>query len=155
MKKTSSFHDCPYEGWPSPIDIKPFFSPAGWASGGNDSWGFRLIRSDGVEGAPWGNGPSTAALTMTGLPHLGVTLQYDRWTKSTRQRDSYNSRGDLSQLLKFVRSLHEDQLSLGLFVPFDQAWIATKQFLESDGVLPQGIEWINSRELPPEAFPLP
>lgn len=95
MKKTCNFHDCPYEGWPAPVDIKPFFSPARWTSGGNDSWGFRAIGLDGVEGARGGNGPSYADLTLTGIPQLGVTLQYDRWTKSTRQRDSYNSKGDL------------------------------------------------------------
>lgn len=155
MKKTSYFHDCPWEGWPDPIRIKPFFAPARWESGGNDSWSFRLIKSDGVEGAPWGNGPSYADLAMTGVPHLGVTLQYDRWTKSTRQRECYNSRGDLSKTLEFVRSLHDDQLSLGLFISFDEAWIAAKQFLESDGALPPGVPWVDSRELPPGTFPDP
>jgi hypothetical protein len=154
MRKTTNFHDCPWEGWPNPIDIKPFFSPTRWASGRNDSWGFRTVGSDGIEG-PGDNWPSYASLTMTGVPHFGVTLQYDRWMKSTRQRDSYNSRGDFSKLLKFVRSLHDDQLSLGLFVSFDQAWIGVREFLESDGLLPPGIAWIASRDLPSGAFRLP
>lgn len=155
MKRTSYFHDWCNEGWPDPAIIKPFFSPGRWASGGNDSWGFDAIGSDGVQRAPYGKGPSYATLTMTAVPHLGVTLQYDRWTKSIQKRESFNSKGDLSQLLTFVRSLHDDQLSLGLFVSFDRAWMATKQFLESDGDLPKGITWIDARELPPEAFPLP
>ena len=156
MRKTAYFHECPYEGWPSPMDIKSFFSPERWISaGGNDSRGFKTVGSDGIEGAPGDQWPSYVSLTMTGVPHLGVTLQYDRWMKSTRQRECYNSKGDVTKTLQFVRSLHGDQLSLGLFISFDQAWIAAKEFLESDGGLPPSVAWVASRDLPPGAFPLP
>ena len=52
------------------------------------------------------------------------------------------------------QSLHEDRLSVGLFVPFPVAW-KVKQFMETDGELPDSIEWIATKDLPPETFPVP
>jgi hypothetical protein len=43
--------------------------------------------------------------------------------------------------------------NIGLFVPFESAWRAVKDFIESDGELPTSIEWIASRDLPPGTFP--
>jgi hypothetical protein len=44
-------------------------------------------------------------------------------------------------------------LPVGFFVPFEVAWKAVKEFLETDGRLPEGIEWAAHNELPPNAFP--
>jgi hypothetical protein len=60
---------------------------------------------------------------------------------------------DLSRLGEFVESLHETQLSVGLFIPFPAAWKAVKEFMETDGELPTSIEWIATRDFPPGTFP--
>ena len=52
-------------------------------------------------------------------------------------------------------SLHDDPYSLALFIPFEAAWKAVKEFIERDGELPKSIGWIASGDLPPDAFPEP
>jgi hypothetical protein len=97
----------------------------------------------------------TVDLSMTGNPDLGVTLQYSKWDGRVQRKQTFNSKGDLSRTREFVRSLHGDPLSVGLFVPFSVAWKAVKEFIETDGELPTSIEWIASSDLPPETFPDP
>jgi hypothetical protein len=46
-------------------------------------------------------------------------------------------------------SLQGDPYSLGLFIPFEQAFGAVKEFIESDGELPTSIEWISGDGFPP------
>jgi len=43
-------------------------------------------------------------------------------------------------------------MSVALFIPFETAWKAVKEFIERDAVLPQSIEWIADRGLPDFAF---
>jgi hypothetical protein len=45
--------------------------------------------------------------------------------------------------------LQGDPYSLGLFIPFEQAFNAVKEFIESDGELPTGIGWVSGKDLPP------
>jgi hypothetical protein len=52
-------------------------------------------------------------------------------------------------------SMHGTPLAVGLFIPFVEAWKAVKEFIESDAELPKSIQWIASRDLPPETFPDP
>ena len=46
-------------------------------------------------------------------------------------------------------------MPIGLYIPFERAFAAVKEFIETDGELPKSIEWIANRELPPNAFPRP
>jgi hypothetical protein len=39
--------------------------------------------------------------------------------------------------------------------PFKSAWLAVKEFIETDGQLPKSIEWIANKELPVGTFPDP
>jgi hypothetical protein len=52
-------------------------------------------------------------------------------------------------------NLHADPYSLALFIPFEQAFKAVKQFIETEGELPTSIEWVAARDLPPDTFPDP
>jgi len=61
----------------------------------------------------------------------------------------------LTRLREWVRSTHDTPLPAGLFVPFETAWKAVKEFIETDGELPKSIEWIANRDLPPNTFPDP
>lgn len=158
MIKNSHFDRFRGIGWPSPNELEPFFlAPAGqeWSyKGGNDSWGFDVQGLEGTDHLPRAERVNVH-LYMSGNPQHGVNLAYDRWDGRLKTRERYNSRGDLSRLLEFVRSMHGTPLSIGLFVPFKTAWPAVKEFVETDGQLPKSIEWIASRDLPPEAFPDP
>ena len=70
-------------------------------------------------------------------------------------RDAYTSRGDLNRLGEIVRTLHDDRLPVGLFIPFPKAWLAVKEFMETEGQLPKSIEWVRNTDLPPNTFPDP
>jgi hypothetical protein len=70
-------------------------------------------------------------------------------------KDTFTSKSDLKRLRELVRSTHDTPLPVGLFIPFEQAWKAVKEFIETEGKLPTSIEWIANRDLPPNTFPDP
>ena len=158
VKKTIYFDNFPHHGWPALSELEPFFlAPKGqeWSfHGRNDSWG---IDVDGL----YGTGDRAEIdrvgvhLYMMGNRDLGVYLIYDKWDGRIRHPYSYATKGDLSRLGEFVKTLHGTLLSVGLFIPFPVSWKAVKEFMETDGELPTSIEWIASRDLPSETFPDP
>ena len=97
----------------------------------------------------------TVDLSMTVCPGHGVTLDFARWHGRIRRLDRYCSIGDLNRLWRFTYSLQGDPYSLGLFIPFEEAFKAVKEFIESDGDLPTSIGWVSGEGLPPEPTWLP
>lgn len=156
--RTIYFDRFRWSDWPHPSALEPFFlAPSGqeWSYlGGNDSWGMNVKGLYGTSHLPEADQVGVS-LTMIGNRQLGVYLAYRKWDGRIRKQYSYNSKGDLRRLGEFVESLHETSLSVGLFVPFAVAWKAVKQFMETDGELPDSIEWVAAKDLPPETFPLP
>jgi hypothetical protein len=67
----------------------------------------------------------------------------------------YSSKGDMSRIGEWVRTLHGDQRPIGLYIPFEEAWKAVKKFIETDGELPKSIEWVENATLPEGTFPAP
>jgi hypothetical protein len=123
MRKSCSFPDFCGPGWPSPDELKKYFSAGGslWASHGNDNWALRaeglygtavLPRSDAV----------TVDLRMMGSPDHGVTLDFARWHGRIRRLDRYCAVGDPRRLGQFMVSLQGDPYSLGFFIPFEAAF---------------------------------
>lgn len=106
-------------------------------------------------------GPDSAAREVKAALYLhmnadhGVKLAYSRWDGRVQRKDDYDSKGDLTRLGEFVRSFHDTPLSVGLFIPYEKAWLAVKEFIETDGKLPTSIEWIANKDLPPGTFPTP
>lgn len=70
-------------------------------------------------------------------------------------RETYSSKGDPRRLREWVRTLHNTPLPVGLFIPFKAAWVAVKEFIETEGALPKSIEWVANKDLPPGTFPDP
>jgi hypothetical protein len=99
--------------------------------------------------------PVTVQLSVNGNPAAGAMLQYSKWDGRVRRRITYNSKGDFNRLREFVRNTDGFLLSKGLFIPFETAWNAVRQFIEADGELPTNIEWIARHQLPPGTFPDP
>lgn len=159
MQKRSYFHNVRLAGWPSVAELAPYFlaKPAGsgwFHETGNDSAGFDLEGVNGTEHLPPGRGRADISLSMWGNPELGVLLQYARYGGGQPRQDWF-SKGDTRKLRQWVRSLHDTPLPIGLFIPFDRAWLAVKEFIETDGKLPTSIEWVNSDDLPDNTFPDP
>jgi hypothetical protein len=144
-------------GWPSIPWLKSYFlSPdKRWGfGGGNDSAGLDAEGVDGTEHLQPNHGRIDIHLEMWGNPKLGVLLIYSKWGGG--HKEMHTSKGDLSRLRELVRNLHDTPLPVGLFIPFESAWKAVKEFIETDGMLlPKSIEWIANRDLPPNTFPDP
>jgi immunity protein Imm1 of predicted polymorphic toxin system len=66
-------------------------------------------------------------------------------------------KGDLTRLddLVWIGQEEGDLMPIGLFIPFDRAWLAVKEFIETDGALPKSIEWIADADISDEIFPDP
>jgi hypothetical protein len=157
MNRNAYFHSYQGNFWPSLVQLQPFFSNAGesWISrGGNDSWSIKLQGLEGTEDRPYGSGRKDINLNMWGRPGLGVLIIYHK-TGPVGFRDAYTSKGDMSRLGELVRSTHDDPLPVGLFIPFERAWFAVKEFMVTEGQLPTSIEWIRNADLPPNTFPDP
>jgi Immunity protein Imm1 len=157
MRKHAYFASRPIEGWPSPGDLEPFFlNPPGrrwFFETGNDTAGFTAEGVDGTERLQANRGRIDIELEMWGHPTYGVLLIYSKWGGGHKQM--YSSKGNLRRLREYVRTLHDTLLPVGLFIPFEVAWRAVKEFIESDGALPSSIEWIANQALPPGTFPDP
>lgn len=159
MRKRVHFDNFWGSFWPTVDELAPYFlaKPAGtgWFHGtGNDSAGLDLEGIDGTEHAPPGRGRKDIGLSMWGNPEFGVLLQYARYGGGQPRQDWF-SRGDMRKIKQWVRSLHGTPLPVGLFIPFDLAWLAVKEFMETEGQLPSSIPWINSDDLPDDTFPDP
>lgn len=158
MRKHAYFHTYRGSGWPSQDFLKPYFRKPeqdfGWfPESGNDSGGLDLFGVDGTAHLPEGKGRIDIRLDMWGNSELGVLLIYSK--VGGGHVEGYCSKGDLSRLREWVRSLHDTPLPVGLFVPFPAAWLAVKEFMDTEGKLPTCIEWVKGSDLPQGTFPDP
>lgn len=156
MKKSCYFRDYEEEEWPDPAWLAPYFltSSGRRAAFGltNDCWGLNLDGIDGTEHLPQFHGRIDIHLTIIGHPDLGVLLCYQRFGAGC---GTFYSKGDLRKLHQWTRTMHGDLMPIGLFIPFEAAWKAIKEFIETDGTLPRSIAWAAGRDLPADAFPDP
>lgn len=155
MRKRSSFDAFDRWSWPDPKELEPYFlAPPGerWTfETGNDSWGLALEGVDGTEHLKSYKGRIDIRLGMWGHPEHGVLLMYEK--VSVDSDETYYSIGDRSRLGEWVRALHGDPLPVGLFIPYERAWIAVKEFIDTDGMRSSAIDWIAAQDLPPNTFP--
>ena len=157
MRKSAYFASRPSAGWPSQKELERYFlAPPGrrwFFETENDSASLTAEGVDGTEHLEADKGRIDVDLDMWGNPEHGVLLIYSKWGGGLKQ--TYSSKGDFARLHERVRSMHDTVLPVGLFIPFDKAWTAVKEFIETDGKLPKSIEWIANRDLPPNTFPDP
>jgi hypothetical protein len=159
MKKTAYFASHRYKRWPEPHELEHYFlAPSGkqWFGTGpheNDTAGFWAEGANGTEHLEVGKGRIFIDLNLWGNPSRGVLLIH--WKRGGGFDETFTSVGDLTRLKEIVRAQHGTQLPVGLFIPFEEAWKAVKEFIKTDGRLPTSIEWIANKDLPPNTFPPP
>jgi len=157
MKKDTYFDSVWHDRWLEPRELERYFlAPPGkqwFDTGGNDTAGIGAKGVDGTAHLESEKGRIDLELMMWGNPDLGVLLIYRKYGGGFQ--DAFTSFSDLNRLGEFVRTLHGDKLPVGLFIPFEEAWKAVKEFIETDGRLPRSIEWIANKDLPPNTFPPP
>ena len=157
MRKESYFEEFIGPGWPDSKQLERYFlapPEQRWISRtGNDCWGFNVDGVDGTDRLEEGKGRIDIRLTMVGNRFHGVLLQYRRYGDGHTQE--YYSKGDLRRLQEWVETKDGDLMPVGLFVSFETAWKAVKEFIERDGAFPESIAWIAGRDVPRSAFPDP
>jgi hypothetical protein len=154
MIKRTYFDTYDGEGWPDVEWLESYFlTEAGrqkFFADGNDSWGLKAYGLGGSESQSPLNGRVDVDLTILGHPELGILLCYDQSTASGRR--TYFSKGNMARLNESVETFHGDRVPAGLFLPFQLAWSAIKQFIETEGDLPRCIAWLSADDLPADAF---
>ena len=157
MNKRPHFAPFQGQGWPTEGWLERYFLTAAghrdFFASGNDSWGLKAEGVDGTDNLPHLKGRVDVDLTIQGHPDLGILFFYMKIGR--RPVEKYYSKGDLTRLHQWVTTAHGDRMPVGLFIPFETAWKAIKEFMERDAALPKSIEWIASKDLPAGTFPPP
>jgi hypothetical protein len=156
MKRYANFDSFSGEGWPDLKWLERYFvAPPGqqwfYSRGRSDSARFTVKGVEGTEHLELYKGRIDIDLDMIGNPQLGVFLMYERVGR--RHKETRYSKGDPKRLHEWVENAYGDLIPVGLFVPFEMAWTALKDFIKTDGELPRSIEWIKSGDLPPGTWP--
>ena len=158
MKKRTYFDDYDGPGWPEQSWLAPYFlTDAGRRQAfdlpyGNDHWGLMADGLEGTERLPQWKGRIDIVLTIIGNVDHGAMLCRQ---KNGPNGVSHYSIADRRRLHEWLETKHGDLRPIGLFIPFEAAWRAVKEFMETDGALPKSIPWISSSDLPPGTFPRP
>lgn len=154
MRKTANFNRHWGRGWPEPRAIERYFigkqSDPWFSETRGDSAMFSLEGLEGTDHLLPHEGRKDIRLSMWSHAVHGLLLMYEKTGDDFP--DIYYSKGDLSRLREWVRTLHGDPMPVGLFIPYERAWVAVKEFLETDGARSSGIEWISAEDLPPNTF---
>lgn len=157
MNKSTYFDTYWDAGWPDEEWLARYFLTADgrrdFFVSGNDSWGLTAEGVDGTDHLAQLKGRVDVELTLQGHRDLGILLQYRKVGRQPIQ--TYYSKGDLTRLHQWVTTAHGDRVPVGLFIPFETAWKAIKEFMERDAALPASIEWIAAKDLPAGTFPPP
>jgi hypothetical protein len=147
--KRSHFEEFMGPGWPTPEQLEPYFlGPPGRRfplKDGQDCWGFSALGVDGTEKLAEGQGRIDIRLTTIGNQRHGVLLFYRKY--GGKSDVSCYSKGDLRRLREWVETVDGDLLPIGLFISFESAWTAVKDFLVQDGALSTSIAWISSSDV--------
>lgn len=155
MQKRAMFHTFDGFGWPDLVWLKPYFlSGPGtrwFFDSGNDGARFVIEGLHGTEGREAYKSRIDADLMMWAHPEHGILLIYSKWGGG--YRECFSSKGDMRRIGEWVRTMHGDLRPVGMFIPYEKAWAAVKEFIETEGALPKSIEWIANGDLPPNTFP--
>jgi hypothetical protein len=141
------------EQWPTVDEIAPFFIGSGslwFDTGGNDS---AALVARSVESGLSSHYRRDVSLRMDGFPNVGVMLHHV--TREPGGRFGRFSLRTSRELASHIRTLHNSPVPFGLITPFEQAFLAVKEFIENDGRLPKSIAWVHENDLPEGTFPLP
>lgn len=155
MIKRAYFDTYDGDGWPDIKWLETYFlTEAGrqrFFASGNDSWGLKAYGLGGSEKLPPSRGRIDVDLTILGHRDLGILLCY--YVSDGLNRKAYYSKGNVERLGEWVETFHGDKMPVGLYVPFDLAWLGVKEFIEKEGELPQDIPWFFADDLPVDTFP--
>lgn len=153
MRKRTYFLDHPRDGWPDLAWLKPnFLTTEGRkeAFGEQESWGLGIDGLDGTQDLLPRTGRIDLDLHIQGDPHYGILLCWS--VRGGGRSERKYSLGHVLRMNRWLRSGQGDRRPVGLFIPFEAAWLATQEFILREGTLPRCVAWIDERSLPADAF---
>jgi hypothetical protein len=157
MIRRTYFDSYQGEGWPDEKWLSHYFlTESGrrqFFANGNDSWGLKAYGLNGSQNLPPSQGRIDVDLTILGHSDLGILLCYHK--SGGGSSEIRYSKGNLDFLQEQVETLHGDKVPAGLFISFDLAWAAVREFMAKDGELPGNIPWISANELSADVFSSP
>jgi hypothetical protein len=152
MKKTFAFGPFGDTVWTDPSKIEHFFlDPRQRELLFLDREGGGVFSIEGLEGTEGLSSEAervNARLYLAMLPQHGATISYHHWDGRIRKKIEFHSKGNLERINEYVRSFQGSPMQLGLFVPYEAAWNAVKEFMEGDGGPPTSIEWVGGASIP-------
>jgi hypothetical protein len=156
MHRRANFASYFGPGWPSIEWMEPYFlTRAGQLSFPRSGCDSACLFGEGLYGtaglASRKEGRVDVDLATYFNADLGVLLHYQK--RGGGFDEVYESKGDVRRLHEWVESTHGTKLPVGLFIPFEMAWEAVKEFITSDGELPKCVEWIRDVDQPPGTWP--
>ena len=129
MRKTANFDTHWGRGWPELKSVERYFigeQNDPWLSEANsDSALFSLEGLNGTDHLLPHEGRRDIRLSIWSHSLHGLLLMYEK--TGDEFGDIYYSAGNLTRLREWVRSLHGDPLPVGLFIPYERAWIAVSR----------------------------
>ena len=156
MHKITRFDGLP-SPWPEPKMLEPYFlgeKGRRWVfEKDTDQAALVAEGAEGTEHLGRNEGRVDIDFFLVGHPSIGVQLTHRRIKRGSGRNESFSSISNTAYLDRYYRDRYGSLIAIGLFIPFEDAWRAVKEFLETDGALPKSIEWIAGRDLPPDAFP--
>src|SRR5689334_22088829 len=118
VKKEAAFDDYWGNGWPDVSTVQLCLADperrAQLFAKGRDGGCFSIEWIYEKNDSTSQSGLVGAVLYMHLNPDHGIKLQYSGWDRRIGERNTYHSKGDLTQLKQFVRSFHRTPLSIGL-----------------------------------------
>jgi len=106
---------------------------------------------DDTEHLDWRDGRVDAAMLFWAHSEHGCLLHFRKTGRIPVL--GFYSRGNLARRHERIRTRHGTPLSVGLFIPVEDAWSAISEFMKTRGALPKSIEWVSASDLPADTFP--
>src|SRR5688572_25361436 len=124
MRRGTNFLDHPSEGWPDPGWLRPYFlTPEGrqQAFGDQEEWWFDIDGLEGTENLPSGKGRIDLDFILESHPHHGIMLSWRIWGGG--RKECKVSLGHPLRMDRWLRNGQGDRRPVGLFVPYEAAWL--------------------------------
>ena len=157
MKRFISINGFECNRWPAADQLEQsFLDPArrNWAFWDGGGGGYISVSGlDGTENEPDGPNRSNARIAIRAHRKHGATLDHHWWDGKRRVSTSHLSLGSTSDMTKLPHLDNRQPFAVGLFIPFELAWLALKDFMVDPIHPSKSVPWINAKDLPPSAIP--
>ncbi len=144
-----------FEGpdWPPIATLeREFMDPtrrewAYWDGSGAAGGYMKISGIEGTEAQPDGRTRSGATISIRAHRQFGATLSHHWWDAKSATATTHLSLGDRSLLSQMTTLDDRQPYPIGLFIPFELAWLAFRDFIQEPTRVTSAVPWINGVDL--------